>query len=57
MKRVKLYYIVAYPDKGAKGVHIELNIEMTEDEMKQYVIDFEQKNRCECNYHYGYLEK
>jgi len=57
MKRVKLYYMVAYPERGAKGLHLELNLEMTEDEMKKYVSDFETKNKCECNYHFGYLEK
>ena len=49
--------MVAYPERGAKGLHLELNIEMTEDEMVKYVSDFETKNKCECNYHFGYLEK
>ena len=22
-----------------------------------YIADFEAKNKCECNYHYGYLDK
>lgn len=57
MKRVKLYYIVAYPERGSKGLHIEIQQEMTEDEMIKYIAEFEAKNKCECNYHYGYLDK
>lgn len=57
MKRVKLYYIVAYPEKGSKGLHLEYNIEMTEDELKKFIDDFETKNKCEVNAHYGYMDK
>ena len=57
MKRVRLNYIVAFVDKGSGGVRIEIEKEMTYDEMIKYVSDFEIKNKCELNYHYGYLEK
>jgi pentose-5-phosphate-3-epimerase len=57
MKRVRLNYIVAFAEKGAKGIRIEIEKEMTYDEMLKYVSDFETKNKCELNYHYAFLEK
>jgi len=57
MKRVRLDYLVAFAEVGANGIHVEINLEMTYNEMIAYVSEFERKNKCECNYHFGYLDK
>lgn len=56
-KRVMLHYIVAFYKNGEKEIKIDLNKEFKFCDMIDFIYEYEIKNECKLNYHYGFLEK